>query len=84
MYGLRRIPRPSRRNSVIAAALLLMLFSAYIVGDRYVPREGPITLSGYGYSRSDSGETTEHTSSIGDATAAVAAAEAASVAAGAS
>ncbi len=81
MIVIRRIPRPSRRNSIIAAALLVMLFSAYMVGNTFMPDEHSIILSGFSYSRSDAGETTTLTSSISDAIAATAAAEAASAAA---
>ncbi len=80
MIDMRRIPRPSRRNSIIAAALLVMLFSAYMVGNTFMPDERSITLSGFSYSRSDAGETTLLTSSVSDAVAATAAAEAASAA----
>ena len=80
MISMRRIPRPSRRNSIIAAALLVMLFSAYMVGNMFMPDERSITLSGFSYSRSDAGETTLLTSSVSDAVAATAAAEAASAA----
>lgn len=62
MIGNRRIPRPSRRNSIIAAALLVMLFSAYLVGNTFILDERSIILSGFSYSRSDAGETTTLTS----------------------
>jgi len=81
MIGIRRIPRPSKRNSIIAAALLVMLFSAYMVGNTLLPDERSITLSGFSYSRSDAGEAVRLASDVSDAVAATAAAEAASVAA---
>jgi len=80
MIGIRRIPRPSRRNSIIAAALLVLLFSAYIVGNTFIPDERSIILSGFSYSRSDEGEAVRLASDVSDAVAATAAAEAASAA----
>jgi hypothetical protein len=81
MIGTRRIPRPSRRNSIIAAALLVLLFSAYMVGNTFMPDERSISLSGLSYSRSDEGQTVRLASDVSDAVAATAAAEAASAAA---
>lgn len=81
MIGMRRIPRPSRRNSIIAAALLVLLFSAYTVGNTFIPDESSIILSGFSYSRSDEGEAVRLASDVSDAVAATAAAEAASAAA---
>lgn len=80
MIGIRRIPRPSRRNSIIAAALLVMLFSAYLVGNTFIPDERSIILSGFSYSRSDAGETTTLTSAAAASEAASAAADAAKAA----
>ena len=81
MIGIRRIPRPSRRNSIIAAALLALLFSAYMVGNTFILDEHTIISSGFSYSRSDVGESVTLSSSTSDAVAATAAAEAASAAA---
>ncbi len=80
MIGIRRIPRPSRRNSIIAAALLVLLFSAYMVGNTFIPDERSIILSGFSYSRSDAGETTTLTSAAAASEAASAAADAAKAA----
>ena len=80
MIGIRRIPRPSRRNSIIAAALLVLLFSAYTVGNTFIPDERSIILSGFSYSRSDAGETTTLTSAAAASEAASAAADAAKAA----
>ena len=81
MNIIRRIPRPSRRNSIIAAALLALLFSAYTVGNTFIPGERPIILSGFSYSRSEAGEAVRLASEVSEAVAATAAAEAASTAA---
>jgi hypothetical protein len=81
MNIIRRIPRPSRRNSIIAAALLALLFSAYTVGNTFIPDERPIILSGFSYSRSEVGETVKLASDVSEAVAATVAAEAASTAA---
>ena len=81
MNIIRRIPRPSRRNSIIAAALLALLFSAYTVGNTFIPDERPIILSGFSYSRSEAGEAVRLASDVSEAVAATAAAEAASTAA---
>jgi hypothetical protein len=76
------IPRPSRRTSIVAVALLALLSSAYLVGNTFMLNKGqPITLSGLGYSGSETSLTVTPTSSAGDAaTAAAAAAVAASAA----
>jgi len=66
---------------ITAAALVALLFSAYMVGSEYIPGESPITLPGVSYQRSSGGETARLTSDASDAVAAAAAAEAASVAA---
>jgi len=66
---------------ITAAALVALLFSAYMVGSKYIPGEGPMTPSGLSASRSSLGETVTLTSGASDAVAATAAAEAASVAA---
>jgi len=81
MNIMKRIPRPSRRNSIIAAALLALLFSAYTVGNTFIPDERPIILSGFSYSRSEAGEAVRLASDVSEAVAATAAAEAASTAA---
>ena len=81
MNIMKRIPRPSRRNSIIAAALLALLFSAYTVGNTFIPDERPIILSGFSYSRSEAGEAVRLASEVSEAVAATAAAEAASTAA---
>jgi hypothetical protein len=81
MNIIRRIPRPSRRNSIIAAALLALLFSAYTVGNTFIPDERPIILSGFSYSRSEVGEAVRLASDVSEAVAATVAAEAASTAA---
>jgi len=80
MIVIKRILRPSRRNSIIAAALLVMLFSAYMVGNKFIPDERSIILSGFSYSRSDAGETTTLTSAAAASEAASAAADAAKAA----
>ena len=76
------IPRPSRRTSIVAVALLALLSSAYLVGNTFMLNKGqPITLSGLSYSGSETSLTTTPTSSARDAaTAAAAAAVAASAA----
>ncbi len=81
MVGIN-IPRPSRRTSIIAVALLALLSSAYLVGNTFMLNKGqPITLSGLGYSGSETSLTVTPTSSASDAaTAAAAAAVAASAA----
>ncbi|MCK4438142.1 hypothetical protein KAV47_03615, partial [Candidatus Bathyarchaeota archaeon] len=66
---------------ITAAALLALLFSAYVVGNTFIPDERSIILSGFSYSRSDVGESVTLSSSTSDAVAATAAAEAASAAA---
>jgi len=80
MKFMKRIPRPSKRNSIIAAALLALLFSAYTVGNAFIPDERPIILSGFSYSRSDAGEAVRLASDVSEAVAATAATEAASAA----
>ena len=80
MIGIRRIPRPSRRNSIIAVALVALFFSAYMVGNTFMPDERSIILSGFSYSRSDAGETTTLTSAAAASEAASAAADAAKAA----
>jgi len=81
MIRIRRITRLSRRNSIIAVALVALLFSSYMVGSKFIPDERPIIPSGFSYSRSSAGETVRLTSDASDAVAAVVAAEAASAAA---
>ena len=81
MNGVRRIPRPSKRGMITAVALVALLFSAYMVGSKYIPSGGPMTPSGVSYQRSSGGEAARLTSGASDAVAAAAAAEAASVAA---
>jgi len=81
MNGISRIPIPSKRSMITAAALVALLFSAYMVGSKYIPGESPMTPSGLSYQRSSGGETLRLTSDASDAVAAAAAAEAASVAA---
>jgi hypothetical protein len=65
---------------ITAAALVALLFSAYMVGSKYIPGGTPTTPSGLSYQRSSGGEAVL-TSGASDAVAATAAAEAASVAA---
>ncbi len=77
----RLIPRPSRRGMIVAVALVALLFSAYMVGSKYVPGREPITLSEVSYQRSSHGEAVTPTSGASDA--AVAAASAAATAASA-
>ncbi len=66
---------------ITAAALVALLFSAYMVGSKYVPGGSPMTPSGLSYQRSSGGEAVTLTSGVSDTVAAAAAAEAASVAA---
>jgi len=66
---------------ITVAALVAVLFSAYMVGSKYIPGGGPMTPSGLSYQRSSGGEAVTLTSGASDAVAAAAAAEAASVAA---
>lgn len=81
MMRIRRITRPSKRNSIIAVALVALLFSAYMVGSKYMPDGRQIIPSGLSPSRSSAGEAVRLTSDASDAVAAVAATEAASAAA---
>ena len=81
MNGISRIPKPSRKGMITAAALVALLLSAYMVGSNYVPGGSPLTPSGVSYPGSYRDETTRLTSGASDAVAAAAAAEAASVAA---
>jgi len=81
MNGIRRIPRPSRRSIITAAAVVALVFSSYMVGRNYIPGGDPMNPSGLSYMRSSGGETVMLTSGASDAVAAAAAAEAVSVAA---
>jgi len=78
--GVRRITRPSRRNSIIVVALVALLFSAYMVGSKYMPDRQPIVPYELSPSSSSAGEAVRLKSDAGDAVAATAAAEAASAA----
>jgi hypothetical protein len=66
---------------ITAAALVAVLFSAYMVGSKYIPGSSPMTPSGLSYQRSSGGEAVTLTSGASDAVAATAAAEAAIAAA---
>jgi hypothetical protein len=66
---------------ITVAALVALVFSAYMVGSRYMPGGAPMTPSGVSYRRSSGGEAVTLTSGASDAVAAAVAAEAASVAA---
>jgi hypothetical protein len=75
------IPRPSKRTTVTAVALLALLSSSYLVGNTFMPREEqPIALPGFNFTHSLTTQTVTGYSGARDATANAAAEVAANAA----
>ena len=55
MIVLKRIPNPTKRNSIISIALLVLFFSAYKVGNTFIMNENSTISTAYS-SQSNSGE----------------------------